>query len=316
MNGTLDDKAGSAPNNGLGRFSDRDLMLRAVELARQCKSEPDKVSPKVAAIVARNGVIIGEACRGQIDPGEHAEFTLFERMLPDETLAGATLFTTLEPCTARNHPKIPCAERVMERRIRKVFIGTLDPNPGICGKGELRLRDAGIEIARFDSDLTATLEELNRDFIRQHRGGIVRTVVQSTDPIDEHAIGPNGHRIGYTDDGDKVEWIPDEDNPKQEWPMILRRNDRSILEAQDEFWEKVWWNRHKVLAERNADGKEPLNKEQKPFSEEGKRAAQRIEDKYGIEKLVMNDFEWGLLCGRLSALSWVMGAEWEWSLDT
>jgi pyrimidine deaminase RibD-like protein len=130
-------------------MSDIAFMKYAIKQARQCKAEDDRPRPLVGAVAVRDGDILDSCYRGELAPGEHAEFSLLERKLKEVRLAGTTIFTTLEPCTTRNHPKLPCVDRLIERKIKKVVIGQLDPNPSISGKGVLRLRQATLKSKCF-----------------------------------------------------------------------------------------------------------------------------------------------------------------------
>ncbi|HEU0049364.1 MAG TPA: deaminase, partial [Nitrososphaera sp.] len=138
----------------------------AIDEARRSISENDnRPHPLVGAVVVKDGKVLSKAHRGEV-PGNHAEFVALEKNLPNVTVAGATVYTTLEPCTTRTPPKIPCVDRLIERKVARVVIGILDPDDRIRGKGQRKLSNAGIETALFPHDLAMEVEELNREFTR------------------------------------------------------------------------------------------------------------------------------------------------------
>lgn len=149
---------------------DAHWMRAALEEAKKCVAEAGKEPrPKVACVAVRNGRELGRAHRSELRPGDHAEYTLLEKKLKEMDLAGATLYVTLEPCTARSPEKTPCAIRVVQRKLKRVVVAALDPNRRILGQGILTLQDAGIEVAlagKAEMDIAA---ELNREFIHYHR---------------------------------------------------------------------------------------------------------------------------------------------------
>lgn len=128
--------------------------------------------------------------------------------------------------------------------------------------------------------------------------------------------GPNGYRIGYTIEGDIAEFIPNEEIPGQEAPLILFRNMNAIKEAYDSLSEMVWWQRHQIWLNKIKNGTVILDDAQKSILATAKKAAARIENRYGIDVLNCGSHEMGLRLARMSALAWVLGSEWSESLDT
>lgn len=152
-------------------FNPRVYMELAIDEMNKSIHEPrkDKSNPNVGAVLIKPDGTVETAHRGKLRYGDHAEFTLLERMNRSNILDGSILFTTLEPCApgARSHPKLGCAERIVNARIRKVWIGIEDPDPKVDRKGIKHLEEHGIEFEMFYPDLQKKIREGNETYINE-----------------------------------------------------------------------------------------------------------------------------------------------------
>ncbi|HET6253856.1 MAG TPA: ATP-binding protein [Puia sp.] len=149
----------------------RKYMQMAIDAMKKSVSEvrhDQKPCPKVGAVlVSPDEKHVQTAFRGELREGDHAEYTLLERKNRDRNLKGYYLFATLEPCApgARRSPKLACAERVVNTRIAKVWVGIEDPDPTVDRKGIQYLIEKGIEVEMFDEEFQADIIKENKEFL-------------------------------------------------------------------------------------------------------------------------------------------------------
>ena len=120
---------------------ERQYMERAIRLAKKGKGWTNP-NPLVGAVIVKNGKIIGEGYHEKYG-GLHAERNAIASL--KESAKGAEIYVTLEPCCHYGKTP-PCTEAIIEQGIKKVIIGSRDPNPLVSGKGAAILRKAGIEV--------------------------------------------------------------------------------------------------------------------------------------------------------------------------
>ncbi|MFK5883056.1 MAG: deaminase [Candidatus Izemoplasma sp.] len=139
------------------KYTSRQLMELAIQLMHNSIPEhTDRADSKVGAVLAKeDGTLVNTAYRGELRQGDHAEFTVLERKHRMDKLDGYIIYATLEPCApgARSITKLGCAERIVNARIRKAYVGIEDPDPKVKGNGIAYLIKNKIDIDFFEKDL-------------------------------------------------------------------------------------------------------------------------------------------------------------------
>ena len=143
-----------------GDQADRYWLARAIELSRLCP--PSRTAFSVGAvIVAGDGAVLATGYSREGSPHDHAEEAALAKLEPaDPRLAGATLYSSLEPCAARASRPCPCAELIIAAGLRRVVIAWLEPPVFAAGGGAGLLRAAGITVVEIP-ELAAEARAVN-----------------------------------------------------------------------------------------------------------------------------------------------------------
>lgn len=162
----------------------------------------------VGAVVVKDGRVIAEGFHAAYGRA-HAERVALDRA--GRRARGATLYVTLEPCSAFGKTP-PCVERVLVSRVRRVVIGAIDPNPVNRKIGLAILRAAGIDAVLVGHRESAALARgfrrrlaIPRPFVTAKwamtADGFIATRTRDSRWITSEAARREGHRERATSDG-------------------------------------------------------------------------------------------------------------------
>jgi diaminohydroxyphosphoribosylaminopyrimidine deaminase / 5-amino-6-(5-phosphoribosylamino)uracil reductase len=160
-------------------------MRRALDLAARGAGFVSP-NPLVGAVIVRDGHVVGEGWhRGPGTP--HAEVAALDAA--GERASGATLYTTLEPCSHYGRTP-PCAPRVVEAGVARVVAAMGDPNPLVNGQGLNALRAAGIDVTV--GVLGEEAARLNEPFLKHVRTGVPFVTLKMAASLDGKAAARDG----------------------------------------------------------------------------------------------------------------------------
>jgi diaminohydroxyphosphoribosylaminopyrimidine deaminase/5-amino-6-(5-phosphoribosylamino)uracil reductase len=120
---------------------DRFYMQMALDLAVLGKGRTAP-NPMVGAVVVKDRRVVGRGWHERYG-GPHAEVNALNQA--GEQARGGTIYVTLEPCNHTGKTP-PCTEKILSAGLRRVVVAMEDPNPGVKGGGNARLRAAGLEV--------------------------------------------------------------------------------------------------------------------------------------------------------------------------
>ena len=159
-------------------------LAEALELARQGAGRTSP-NPAVGAVLVKDGEVVGRGFHTWSGI-KHAEIVALEQA--GELARGATLYTTLEPCSHQGRTG-SCAETLIGAGVAAVVAIHQDPNPLVAGRGLAMLREAGLQV-ETDATLAREAETLNAPFFHFMRTGRPLVTLKSALTLDGKIAAP------------------------------------------------------------------------------------------------------------------------------
>ena len=144
-------------------MTDEVYMQRCIDIAKR-GIRAVAPNPMVGCVLVVEGKIIGEGYHERYGEA-HAEVNAINNVSNQNLLKNATLYVSLEPCSHTGKTP-PCCDLLIQNGIKKVVVGTKDPNPLVGGKGIEKLKNSGIEVS--EGILKDQCLELNKRFFTFH----------------------------------------------------------------------------------------------------------------------------------------------------
>ena len=122
---------------------DKKIMKLAIQLAEKARGLTSP-NPLVGSVIVKNGKIISTGYHRRAGC-PHAEIEAINECKDKSRLKNAIIYVTLEPCSI--HGKTPpCTDAIIKYGFSEVIVGSVDPNPEICGRGIEKLKKAGVSV--------------------------------------------------------------------------------------------------------------------------------------------------------------------------
>ena len=160
--------------------TDEKIMLRCIELAKKGAGYVSP-NPMVGCVIFKNGKTVAEGYHEKFGQ-PHAEVNAIRSAKRNGTsLKGAELYVNLEPCFHYGKTP-PCVDEIIKNKLKRVVIGTKDPNPLVNGKtiGKLRRHKCRVTEGVFREKC----EELNKFFLKYIRTGLPYVTLKAAMTLD------------------------------------------------------------------------------------------------------------------------------------